>query len=84
METLAYLVVAILAGIYGSSLIAFGFSWGKAAWAGVITLIFASLGILTGLWIAIQLVDGNGLIVGGIPIAIGAFSVWNSLRRRKA
>lgn len=82
METLAYLVTAILAVIYGSSVIAFGFSWGSSKAAGVVTIIFASIGILTGLWIASQLIDGNGLMVGGIPILVSGFSIWNTLRRR--
>jgi hypothetical protein len=84
MEDLALIVTLMLLGVYGSSLAAFGLSWVRNRIAFVLTIIFSLVAIATGVSLWDSLADGNGPIIGSIPIAIGLFSIFNSLRRRKA
>lgn len=83
MESLALLVSFILLSIYMSGLLAFGLSWIRNQTGKVLTLIFGSISILSGVWVAITLISGNGLMVGGIPVLLGALSIWNTLRVKK-
>ena len=83
MESLALLVVMMLSVIYLSGLIAFGLSWLRNRIGKILTLIFGSCSILSGAWVAITLINGNGLMVGGIPVLLGVFSIWNTLRLKK-
>ncbi len=80
MESLVLLSSLILLVIYLSGLIAFGLSWLRNRIGNILTLIFGSISILTGSWLAITLINGNGLMVGGIPVLLGVFSIWNTLR----
>jgi hypothetical protein len=84
MEDLALIVSLMLLGVYGSSLAAFGLSWVRNRTAFVFTVIFGLIAIATGASLWVSLLDGNGPIIGSIPIAIGLVSIFNSLRRRKA
>ena len=84
MESLALLVSLMLLGIYSTGLIAFGFSWIRNKVAKVLTLIFGSISVATGVWLVVNLFEGNGLLVGGIPVLLGVFSIWNTLRRNRA
>ncbi len=83
MESLALLASLILLVIYLSGLIAFGLSWLRNRIGKILTLIFGSLSIVSGAWVAINLINGNGLMVGGIPVLLGVFSIWNTLRLKK-
>ena len=83
MESLALLASLILLVIYLSGLIAFGLSWLRNRIGKILTLIFGSFSILSGAWVAITLITGNGLMVGGIPVLLGVFSIWNTLRLKK-
>jgi hypothetical protein len=69
--------------IYLSGLIAFGLSWLRNRIGKILTLIFGSISVLSGAWVAITLISGNGLMVGGIPVLLGALSIWNTLRVNK-
>lgn len=82
MESLALLVSLLLLGLYGSALLALGFSFSRRPVLRVLTLGFAALAIAFGLWLTYTLWQGNGVLVGGIPVALGAFAAWNTLRRR--
>ncbi|MEY4654933.1 MAG: hypothetical protein ACK5CU_04425 [Rhodoluna sp.] len=83
MESLALLVSLMLLVIYLSGLIAFGLSWLRNRIGKILTLIFGSISVLSGAWVAITLISGNGLMVGGIPVLLGALSIWNTLRVNK-
>lgn len=83
MESLAVLAATIVSAIYLSSLLAFGFSWIKNKVGKILTLIFASIGIISGLWIGITLLAGNGIFIGGIALLISLFAIWNTFRRNK-
>jgi len=83
VESLALLASLILLVIYLSGFIAFGLSWLRNRIGNILTLIFGSISILTGSWLAITLINGNGLMVGGIPVLLGVFSIWNTLRVKK-
>ncbi len=83
MESLALLVSLMLLVIYLSGLIAFGLSWLRNRIGKILTLIFSSISVLSGAWVAITLISGNGLMVGGIPVLLGALSIWNTLRVNK-
>ena len=83
MEGLAALVIVILLVIYSSGLFAFALSWTRNRIGRIVSRVFAIISILTGLWLAITLIDGNGVMVGGIPVLLGAFSLYNSLRRNR-
>jgi hypothetical protein len=83
MESLALLASLILLVIYLSGLIAFGLSWLRNRIGKILTLIFGSFSILSGAWVAITLINGNGLMVGGLPVLLGVFSIWNTLRLKK-
>ncbi len=83
MESLALLVSLMLLSIYLSGLIAFGLSWIRNQTGKFLTIIFGSISILSGVWVAITLINGNGLMVGGIPVLLGVLSIWNTLRVRK-
>ncbi len=83
MESLALLVSLMLLVIYLSGLIAFGLSWLRNRIGKILTLIFGSISVLSGAWVAITLISGNGLMVGGIPVLLGVLSIWNTLRVNK-
>ena len=83
MESLALLASLILLVIYISGLVAFGLSWLKNRTGKILTLIFGSFAIFSGAWVAITLINGNGLMVGGIPVILGVVSIWNTLRVKK-
>jgi len=83
VESLALLVSLMLLVIYLSGLIAFGLSWLRNRIGKILTLIFSSISVLSGAWVAITLISGNGLMVGGIPVLLGALSIWNTLRVNK-
>jgi ABC-type dipeptide/oligopeptide/nickel transport system permease subunit len=84
MESLAIVVMVLLSVIFGAGLIGFVLSWFKSPVTRVLTYIFASFSILSGVWLAISLIDGNGLQVGAIPVALGVFSIFNARRKAKA
>ena len=83
MESLAILVSIIILVIFGAGVIAFVLSWFKSPATRIITYIFAAFSILSGLWLAITLIDGNGLAVGFLPVALGVFSIFNARRKAK-
>jgi len=83
VESLALLVSLMLLVIYLSGLIAFGLSWLRNRIGKILTLIFGSISVLSGAWVAITLISGNGLMVGGIPVLLGVLSIWNTLRVNK-
>ncbi|MCF8536267.1 MAG: hypothetical protein K9G66_05265 [Rhodoluna sp.] len=83
MEGLAALVTVILLVIYSSGLFALALSWTRNRIGRIVSRVFAIISILTGLWLAITLIDGNGVMVGGIPVLLGAFSLYNSRRRNR-
>ena len=84
MESLAIVVLILLSVIFGAGLIGFVLSWFRSPVTRVLTYIFASFSILSGIWLAISLIDGNGLQVGAIPVALGVFSIFNARRKAKA
>lgn len=83
MESLALLVSLILLFIYGSGLIAFVLSWFQNKIARISSFVFSGISIVTGIWLAVTLINGNGVIVGGLPVALGVVSIWNALRVSK-
>ena len=83
MESLAIVVMVLLSVIFGAGLIGFVLSWFKSPVTRVLTYIFASFSILSGVWLAISLIDGNGLQVGAIPVVLGVFSIFNARRKAK-
>jgi predicted PurR-regulated permease PerM len=83
MEGLAALVTVILLVIYSSGLFAFALSWMRNRIGRIISRVFAVIAIVTGVLLAIVLIDGNGVMVGGIPVLLGAFSLYNSIRRNR-
>ena len=83
MESLAIFVMILLSVIFGVGLIGFVLSWFKSPVTRVLTYIFASFSILSGVLLAISLIDGNGLQVGAIPVALGVFSIFNARRKAK-
>ncbi len=83
MEGLAALVTVILLVIYSSGLSALALAWAKSKWLRIASRTFAVMSILTGLWLAATLFEGNGVFVGGIPVALGAVSLFISIRRNR-
>lgn len=83
MESLALAAAIIMLTIYGSSLLAFAFSWIKHTAGKVLTFIFAVFGIVTSLWLAYTLIEGNGLPIAVIPLALSSLAIWNTIRRNK-
>jgi hypothetical protein len=83
MEGLVALVTVILLVIYSSGLFALALSWTRNRIGRIVSRVFAVISIVTGIWLAITLIDGNGVMVGGIPVLLGAFSLYNSLRRNR-
>jgi hypothetical protein len=83
MEGLVAFVTVILLVIYSSGLFALALSWTRNRIGRIISRVFAVISIVTGLWLAATLIDGNGVMVGGIPVLLGAFSLYNSLRRNR-
>ena len=83
MEGLAALVTVILLVIYSSGLFAFALSWMRNRIGRIVSRVFAVIAIVTGVLLAIVLIDGNGIMVGGIPVLLGAFSLYNSIRRNR-
>ena len=83
MEGLVAFVTAILLVIYSSGLFALAFSWTRNRIGRIVSRVFAVISIVTGIWLAITLIDSNGVFVGGIPVLLGAFSLYNSLRRKR-
>jgi ABC-type glycerol-3-phosphate transport system permease component len=84
MESLALLVSIMLLVIFGAGFTAFGLSWFRSRGARIATYVFASFSILSGVWLAVVLIDGNGLAVGFLPVALGVFSIFNTRRKAKA
>jgi hypothetical protein len=83
MEGLAALVTVILLVIYSSGLFAFALSWMRNRIGRIVSRVFAVIAIVTGVLLAIVLIDGNGIMVGGLPVLLGAFSLYNSIRRNR-
>jgi predicted PurR-regulated permease PerM len=83
MEGLAALVTVILLVIYSSGLFAFALSWMRNRIGRIVSRVFAVISIVTGVLLAIVLIDGNGIMVGGLPVLLGAFSLYNSFRRNR-
>lgn len=83
MEGLVALVTVILLVIYSSGLFALALSWTRNRIGRIVSRVFAVISTVTGIWLAITLIDGNGVMVGGIPVLLGAFSLYNSLRRNR-
>lgn len=82
VESLALVVAVIVLSVYGAMLIGFVTSWFQKTWARWVTYIFSGFGMVSGTLLGVQLIDGNGLMIAGIPVVVGAFSVWNVTRRR--
>lgn len=83
MEGLAAVVTIILLVIYSSGLSALALSWARSKWLRIASRTFAVISIVSGLWLAAALFDGNGVLVGGIPVALGAVSLFISIRRNR-
>lgn len=83
MEGLAAAVTIILLLIYSSGIVALALSWMRNRVGKIVSRVFAVISIVTGGWLAITLLDGNGWLAGGIPVLVGAFSLFNSLRRNR-
>lgn len=83
MQDLAIIVVTILMVIYSSSLIAFGLSWSRNKVVRIFTFIFSGFAIASGVWFAVTLPSTNGILIGSMPIILGAFSAWNTVRRSR-
>ena len=82
MEGLVALVVTILLVIYSSAIMAVALSWIRHGFLMILSRVLAGFAIVSGTWLAITLIDGNGVFVGGIPVLLGAFALINSLRRK--
>jgi hypothetical protein len=83
VEGLAAVVTVILLVIYSSGLSALALSWARSKWLRIASRTFAVISIVTGLWLGVTLFDGNGVFVGGIPVVLGAASLFISLRRNR-
>ncbi|MFY7862439.1 MAG: hypothetical protein ACOVN6_00725, partial [Rhodoluna sp.] len=66
-----------------SGLFAFALSWMRNRIGRIVSRVFAVIAIVTGVLLAIVLIDGNGIMVGGLPVLLGAFSLYNSIRRNR-
>lgn len=83
MEGLVAVVVTMLLVVYSSAILAVALSWMRRGFLMVVSRVFAGFAIATGIWMAVTLIDGNGIFVGGIPVLLGAFALFNSLRRKR-
>lgn len=83
MEGLVALVVTILLVIYSSAIMAVALSWIRQGFLMILSRVLAGFAIVSGIWLATTLIDGNGVFVGGIPVMLGAFALINSLRRKR-
>lgn len=83
MEGLVAVVVAMLLVVYSSAILASALSWIRGGFLMIVSRVLAGFAIASGTWLAITLIDGNGLFVGGIPVLLGAFTLFNSLRRKR-
>lgn len=83
MESLAALAMAIVLSVYGSGIIAFGLSWIRRPWAKATTFVMAGIATATGAWLGFTLTPGNGIFIAAVPIALAAFSAWNTVRRSR-
>lgn len=83
MEGLAAVVTVILLVIYFSGFSALALSWARSKWLRIASRTFAVISIVSGLWLAATLFDGNGVLVGGIPVVLGAVSLFISIRRNR-
>ena len=87
MESLALAVTIVLGTLLLSTIIAFVLSFFTHIVARIFTYVFAASGAIVGGLLAF---DPNGnintLIIGGVPLLICIFSVYNSFRvqRRKS
>ena len=83
MESLAFLAAMVLLAVNGSAIIAFAISWIRKPAAKIATFILGGFGILSGLWLGYTLIQGNGLMIGLVPIAIASIAIWNTVRVNK-
>ena len=83
MEGLVAVVVTILLVVYSSAILAVALSWIRRGFLMILSRVFAGFAIVSGTWLAVTLIDGNGVFVGGIPVLLGAFALINSLRRKR-
>ena len=83
MEGLVAVVVTILLVVYSSAILAVALSWIRRGFLMIVSRVFACFAIVSGTWLAVTLIDGNGVFVGGIPVLLGAFALINSLRRKR-
>lgn len=81
MEDLAILVGIIVLTIYSSGFIALGLSFIRNKIWQIVTYVFATLAILSGIWLGISLIDGNGLFIAFTPLTLGVVAIWNTTRR---
>lgn len=81
MESLALAAAVIVLTIYGSAVIGFALSWVRRRWAEIVSYVLSAVGIVTGVWLGIQLLDGNGIMIASIPVILGVFGIWNARRR---
>jgi hypothetical protein len=81
MEDLALVVTLMLLGIYGSGLLAFGLSWARSKALLIVSIVLSVIALATGFWLAVTLIEGNGLLAGGIPALLGILSLANAIRR---
>lgn len=83
MEGLVAVVVIILLVVYSSAILAVALSWIRGGLLKILSRVLAGFAIASGTWLAVALIDGNGVFVGGIPVLLGAFALINSLRRKR-
>ena len=83
MEGLVAVVVTILLVVYSSAILAVALSWIRHGFLMIVSRVLAGFAIASGTWLALTLIDGNGVFVGGIPVMLGAFALINSLRRKR-
>jgi hypothetical protein len=83
MESLALLATLVMLFVFSSSILAFSFSWAKNKVMKILTFIFSGLGLASGLWVMITLINGNGLFIGVIPVLLSGFAIWNTIKRTK-
>jgi hypothetical protein len=81
MESLALAAAVVLLTVYGSGFISFGLSFIRNKVWRIITYVFATFAVSTGLWLGFTLRDGNGLVIALIPLSLGVFAIWNTTRR---
>jgi hypothetical protein len=82
MESLALAAAIVMLVVYGSGILALILSWSRLRVFRIASYCCAAFATASGIWLAVMLRDGNGIMLAFVPLLTAGAAVINLRRRR--